>query len=273
MPTIDVKRVVTEALGTAMLVFFGVGVATLSFGFGFTGGSTSAGVVATAFAFGLVLLALAYALGPISGCHINPAVTLAFLVGRRIALRDAVGYWVAQVVGGIVGARVLYGVVHSSAAYRTSMGLGANGFGGKSMVGLDAFGAVLVEVVLTMLFVFVVLTVTRDGSPPLLGGAAIGLALTVVHLIGIPLTGTSVNPARSIAPAVFVGGAALTQLWVFILAPLAGAAAAAGLHRYLFPPTEPEAEPEAIPAPADSVPAQRKAPATRRRSGSPAPGA
>src|SRR5206468_22024 len=134
----DVRKLVAEALGTACLVFFAVGTATLCFGYALTGSSTSAGVVATALAFGLVLLTLAYALGPISGAHVNPAVTLGFLVSRRIALRDAVGYWVAQVVGGIIGALVLYGVVNSSSTYRSGMGLGANGFGKESMIGLNS---------------------------------------------------------------------------------------------------------------------------------------
>jgi aquaporin Z len=227
------RNFVAEAAGTGLLVFFGVGVATLSFGFGFTGASVAAGVVATALAFGLVLLVLAYALGPISGCHINPAVTLGFLAARRISMREAVSYWTAQIVGGIAGALVLWGVVQSSSAYRDRMGLGQNGFGKHSMVGLSSGGALLVEVVLTFLFVFVILSVTRRQASPLFAGATIGLALTVVHLTGIPLTGTSVNPARSLGPALIVGGDALRQLWVFILAPLAGGALAAFAHQYL----------------------------------------
>jgi aquaporin Z len=233
-----VRKLVAEAAGTAMLVFFAVGVATLSFGFGFTGGSTSAGVVATALAFGLVLLVLAYALGPISGCHVNPAVTMGFLAAKRIRLREAVSYWIAQVVGAIVGALVLWGVVHSGTRYHDSVGLGANGFGKQSMIGLSAGGAILVEVVMTFLFVFTVLSVTRKAASPLMAGLAIGLALTVVHLFGIPMTGTSVNPARSIGPALFVGGVALSQLWVFIVAPLIGGALAAFAHEYLFPSAE-----------------------------------
>src|SRR5436190_707470 len=197
MSEVGVRKLVAEAAGTAMLVFFAVGVATLSFGFGFTGASTSAGVVTTAFAFGLVLLVLAYALGPISGCHINPAVTMGFLAARRITFREAVSYWFAQVAG-----------------------------------------AILVEIVLTFLFVFTVLSVTRKAAAPLMAGMAIGLALVVVHLVGIPLTGTSANPARSIGPALFVGGVALSQLWVFILAPLVGGAAAAYAHEFLFPSAE-----------------------------------
>lgn len=245
MGALDVKKLVAEGAGTALLVFFGAGVATLSFGFGAAGSSISAGVVATAFAFGLVLLVLVYALGPISGAHVNPAVTLGFLVARRISVRDAAGYWVAQLVGGIVGALVLYGVVHSSSIYQSRMGLGANGFGKESMVRLDAGGAILVEVVLTFLFVFAVLSVTRKAASALTAGVAIGFALATVHLMGIPLTGTSVNPARSIGPALFVGGAALSQLWVFILAPLAGGAIAALAHEYVFPAAE-DAQPQIV---------------------------
>ena len=239
----DVRKLVAEALGTACLVFFAVGTATLSFGFALTGPSLTAGVVTTALAFGLVLLALAYALGPISGCHVNPAVTLGFLVSRRITLVEATEYWAAQIVGGILGAAVLRGMFASAKGYSTkSNGLGADGFGSKSMVHLGAGGAFLAEAVLTFLFVFVVLAVTRKAAWPQLGGVAIGLALTTVHLIGIPLTGTSVNPARSIGPALFVGGSALSQLWLFILAPLVGAVAAALLGAYLYPGEAPAPE-------------------------------
>src|SRR3954454_7604444 len=151
---IDRKKLVAEATGTALLVFFAVGVATLSFGFGLTGSSISAGIVATALAFGLVLLVMAYALGPISGCHVNPAVTMGFLVARRIELREAIGYMVAQVVGAIVGAFGLWAVLHGGSAYNDDVGLGTNGFGKQSMIGLNAVGAVTAEIVLTSLFVF-----------------------------------------------------------------------------------------------------------------------
>ncbi|MGB8649297.1 MAG: aquaporin [Mycobacteriales bacterium] len=232
------RRLVAEAVGTAFLVFVAVGVATLSFGFGATGSSISAGVVATALAFGLVLLVLAYGLGPISGCHVNPAVTMGFLVARRMTLAEALGYWGAQVLGGIVGALGLYGLVHSTDAYRSSMGLGADGIGKKSMTGINSWGALLVETLLTFLFVLTVLSVTRKAASPLNAGIAIGFALTAVHLIGIPFTGTSVNPARSIGPALFVGGLALSQLWIFILAPMVGGAIAALAHEYMYPASE-----------------------------------
>ena len=231
-----VRKFVAEALGTACLVFFGVGVATLSFGFKLTGSSTSAGVVTTALAFGFVMLILAYALGPICGAHINPAVTMGFFVARRISPADAAGYWVAQIVGAIVGAAILRVMFAGAPGYSTkTTGLGTNGFGKDSMIHLGTGGAFLAEVVLTFMFVLVVLTVTRKAAWPQLGGVAIGLALATVHLIGIPLTGTSVNPARSIGPALFVGGAALSQLWLFILAPLVGGAIAAATSWYLYP--------------------------------------
>jgi aquaporin Z len=232
---IDRKKLVAEAVGTALLVFFAVGVATLSFGFGFAGSSTAAGVVATALAFGLVLLTMAYTLGPISGCHVNPAVTMGFLVSKRMELREAIGYMVAQVAGAIVGAFGLWAVLQGAKSYNSDFGMGQNGFGKESMVGINAIGALTIEVVMTALFVFTILSVTRKAAPPLVAGAIIGLSLTVVHLIGIPFTGTSVNPARSIGPALFVGGVALSQLWVFIVAPLVGGALAAYAHEYLYP--------------------------------------
>lgn len=246
---LDVRKIAGEAAGTAFLVFFAVGTATLSFGFGTAGQVPAAGVVATALAFGLVLLALVYALGAISGCHINPAVTLGFLVARRIPLAEAVWYWVAQVVGAIVGALVLWGMFSGAQGYSVNkQGLGANGFGSASMIHVNAAGAFLAEVVLTFLFVFVVLTVTRKAAWPQLGGVAIGLALTAVHLIGIPITGTSVNPARSIAPALFVGGLALSQLWLFIIAPLVGGLIAALVSTYLYPEHAPAPELSAVAA-------------------------
>ena len=235
------RSLLAELLGTAMLVFFGVGVATLSFGFKIAGTSISAGIVATALAFGLVLMMMVYALGPISGCHVNPAVTIGLLVARKISLSDAVGYWVAQVVGAIAGAAALYGVVHATSSYTKSMGLGTNGYGSNSMVGLNAGGALVIEVIMTFLFVLAILAVTRRTSNAAVAGLVIGLTLTLVHIIGIALDGTSVNPARSIGPALFVGGDALRQLWVFILGPLVGGVLAALVYLVFYPTTEDEA--------------------------------
>jgi aquaporin Z len=231
------------------LVFFGVGTATLTFGFKTTGGSVAAGVVATALAFGLVLLVLVYGIGPVSGCHVNPAVTIGFLAARRISLVDAAGYWAAQSVGGIAGAALLYGLFHLAAAYNGSVGLGANGYDKASLIGVNAGGAFLAEVVLTFLFVFVILAVTRRASNATVAGLVIGLSLALVHVMGIPIDGTSVNPARSLASAIFAAGTALSQVWVFIIAPLAGGAISAALYVFLFP----EGEEEAAVAPAPEV--------------------
>ena len=228
------KALFAEFIGTALLVFFAVGTATLTFGFHVTGSSASAGVVATALSFGLVIAALVYALGPISGCHINPAVTIGFLVARRISITDAIGYWVAQIVGAIAGAALLYGMFHLTSTYSKAVGLGADGYGSSSMIGAKLGAAFIAEVVLTFLFVFVILAVTRDTTHASVAGLVIGLTLTIVHIIGIPIDGTSVNPARSIGPALFVGGTALSQLWLFVVAPLLGGVCAAGALRVLY---------------------------------------
>ncbi len=229
------RKLAAEFLGTALLVIFAVGTATLSFGFKFAGASTSAGVVTTALAFGLVLLALVYAIGPISGCHVNPAVTIGFLASRRIALSEAIGYWIAQLGGGVAGAVVLWAIFEGSPDYsRATTGLGADGWGKHSLTHINTGGAFAAETVLTFLFVLVVLSATSRIASAEFAGLAIGMALTVVHLVGIPLTGTSVNPARSLGPAVVVGGDALRQLWLFILAPLLGGVIAALVHQYLF---------------------------------------
>jgi aquaporin Z len=239
---VNPRSLFAEALGTALLVFLAVGTATLTFGYRFAGSSGSAGVVATALAFGLVLLVLVYALGPISGCHINPAVTMGFLVSRRMSLDEALGYWIAQFVGGIAGAAGLFGVFHGTPSYSTdTIGLGTNGYRAHSFVGLNVGATFAVEVVLTFVFVFVILAVTRRAANAIVAGVVIGLALALVHLIGIPLDGTSVNPARSLGPALFVGSSALHQVWVFIVAPLVGGALSALVFAFLYPEGEAEA--------------------------------
>jgi aquaporin Z len=226
-----IKKLLAEFVGTAVLVVIAVGVATESFGFHLFGLSYSAGVVATAFAFGLVLVALVYAIGPVSGCHINPAVTMGFLATGRMKLVEGVSYMVAQVAGGIAGAYLLYWMMTTSPLYHKSVqGLGTDGYGKASHLFVSQGGAFLIEVVLTTVFVMVVLFATHKAAIQGAAGVAIGFALVMVHLIGIPLTGTSVNPARSLGPALVVGGTALSQVWLFIIAPLVGGIVAAIIH-------------------------------------------
>ena len=230
----DFRKLVAEFLGTMVLVVIAVGVATESFGFHLFGLSYAAGVVATALAFGMVLVALVYAIGPISGCHVNPAVTLGFLATGRMKIQEGIGYLIAQFAGGIVGAYLLYWMFTTSPLYHKSIqGLGTDGYGTKSRLLVSQGGAFLIEVVLTAIFVLVVLFATHKAAIQGAVGVAIGFALLMVHLIGIPLTGTSVNPARSLGPALVVGGTALSQVWVFIVAPLVGAIVAALIHLLL----------------------------------------
>ncbi|MCF0156748.1 MAG: MIP family channel protein [Veillonella sp.] len=229
------NKYVAEFLGTMILVFFGTGTAVVTGGF--TGGLENGflGVVAIAMAFGLTIVAGAYAIGHISGCHVNPAVSIGVWLAGRMSAVDFVGYVIAQVIGAFAGTGLLHLVVANSA---TLSGYGADGFGTLSAVGLSATGAFVVETFLTFVFVLVILGVTASQKTAPLAGLVIGATLTMVHLIGIPLTGTSVNPARSIAPAVFTGGLALGQLWLFIVAPLVGGALAALVHRVCFPVKE-----------------------------------
>src|SRR3954470_12033977 len=211
------RKYAAEAVGTFILVFFAVGSAVFGF--------QVIGAVGVALAFGLVLLALAYAIGPLSGCNINPAVTLGLLLARRISPREAGGYWIGQVLGAVAAAAVLKALVSWGGVKDQTGALGTNSWGKT----INGGGAFVVEVVLTALLVLVVLLVTGRATAPGFAGLAIGLTLTVIHLVGIPLTGTGVNPARSIGPALFEGGEALKQLWLFVLAPLLGAVLAAGV--------------------------------------------
>lgn len=216
------RSVVAEAIGTFVLVFFAVGSAVFGF--------DKIGPVGVALAFGLVLLALAYAIGPISGCHVNPAVS------RGISAAEAGLYVVAQVAGAIVAGGLLKLLVVAGGITDQTGGLGTNSWGKT----VNLFGALVVEIILTAkiiltaLLVMVVLLVTHADAAPGFAGLAIGLVLTVIHLVGIPLTGTSVNPARSIGPALFAGPEALSQLWLFIIAPLLGAVLAVGVVRGLL---------------------------------------
>jgi len=222
------RRATAEAVGTFVLVFGGVGSAVVA--------GKLIGNLGVAFAFGLSLLAMAYAIGPVSGCHINPAVTLGLLTSRRITLRDAIEYWIAQAVGAIIAAFVLFIVIKSRAGgYDLSnQGFGANGYGSHSPDGYPLGGALIIEVVLTAFLVFTVLAATDRIANVAFAGIPIGLVLVLIHLVGIPVDNMSVNPARSLGPAVFVGGWALGQLWLFIVAPLIGAVLGSLVHRLLF---------------------------------------
>jgi len=206
-----------------------------------------------ALTFGLSVTAMAYAIGPVSGCHINPAVTLGFIGSGRMKLVEGVEYLVAQFAGGIVGAYLLYWMFTTSPLYNKSVqGLGTDGYGSKSLLHVSEGGAFLIEVVLTAIFVSVVLFATHKAAIQGAAGVAIGFALLMVHLIGIPLTGTSVNPARSLGPALVVGGTALSQVWLFIVAPLVGALVAALIHLGLTYGTG-ESAAEVAPEPAGTV--------------------
>jgi aquaporin Z len=221
------QRYLAELLGTAVLVFIGCGSAVIA--------GQQVGYLGIAFAFGLTVLAMVYAIGGISGCHINPAITLAMLTAGKIKAKDAVFYIVAQCIGAIIGAGVLFLIARGNAGYSiTANGLGQNGFGAYSPAGYSLLAAFLAEVVLTFIFLLVIFGSTGKDAPKGFAGLSIGLALVLIHIVGIPVTGTSVNPARSLGPAVFVGGAALSQLWLFILAPVIGALLAAVLWRYVF---------------------------------------
>jgi len=215
------KKYFAECIGTAVLTLLGCGTAV------FVGCGEPAGVAATALAFGLAVVAMAYTIGGISGCHINPAITLGCLLAKRMNLKDACGYWVGQLVGGVIGAALLYWIVSATGApgaMGDPAGLGTNGVANAGGVG----GALLVEIIATCIFVFVVLGTTDSkvgaGNK---AGLAIGLSLVLIHLVCINLTGTSVNPARSFGPALFVGGEALANVWVFFVGPLVGGALAA----------------------------------------------
>lgn len=215
------KKYIAEFLGTLILVLFGTGIAVVS------GGD----LVATSLAFGLSIVACAYVIGNISGCHINPAVSLAMLISKKIDIKDFIFYVISQILGAIAGSAILFFIL-SNTNLGTSA-LGANFYGELSANNITLVGAIVTEIVLTFVFIYTILGVTSDDDKKNISGLIIGLTLTFVHLIGIGLTGTSVNPARSIAPAIFLGGEAFKQVWVFIVFPLVGATLAAFLFKYL----------------------------------------
>ena len=225
------NKYIAEFLGTMILVFFGTGTAVVTGGFTGGIGAGFLGVMAIALAFGLTIVAGAYAIGHISGCHVNPAVSLGVLLAGRMSVKDFIGYVIAQVIGAFAGSGLLSTVVNSSEILH---GYGADGYAALSAVGLSMSGAFIVETFLTFVFVLVILGVTASEKTSAIAGLVIGATLTMVHLIGIPLTGTSVNPARALAPAVFTGGEALSQVWRFVVAPVLGGAIAAVFHRAWF---------------------------------------
>jgi aquaporin Z len=221
------KKYIAELIGTMVLVLFGCGSAAIA--------GTVLGNLGIALAFGLSIVAMAYVIGDISGCHVNPAVSIGMWIDGRMETKDLVMYIIFQCIGAIIGIALLAAIINSAPSLGgyAATGLGQNGFGSASSVGLDVVGAILVEIILTFVFVFTVLGVTKKAENGAVAGIVIGLTLAFVHILGIPLTGTSVNPARSLAPALFLGGQALQQVWVFILAPIVGAVIAGLLYKGL----------------------------------------
>ncbi|ALT68397.1 MIP family channel protein [Methanobrevibacter millerae] len=222
------KRYISELIGTMVLVLFGCGSAAIA--------GTVLGNLGIAMAFGLSIVAMAYVIGDISGCHINPAVSIGMWIDGRMELKDLIMYIIFQCIGAIIGTAILAMLINSAPSLGGYMatGLGQNGFGAASSVGINLYGALITEIILTFVFVFTVLGVTRSEKTGVIAGIVIGLTLAFVHIMGIPLTGTSVNPARSLAPALFMGGVALQQVWVFIVAPIIGAVIAGLAHKGLY---------------------------------------
>ena len=230
----SIRKYIAEFIGTAVLVIFGCGSAVAANAMLDAQGvmvALSFSTLAISVAFGLVIVAMAYSVGNVSGCHINPAVSLGMLIAGRMSVTDFIGYVISQLLGGIAGAAVLMGILGG-----IEYGLGTNGYGADASA-MDATlaQALAIEVVLTFVFVFTILGVTSKVQNSSVAGIVIGLTLTLVHILGVPFTGTSVNPARSFGPALFMGGEALSQVWVFIVAPLIGAAIAAIVFKLLQP--------------------------------------
>jgi aquaporin Z len=226
-----IKKLGAEFLGTAWLVLGGCGSAVLAaavpqLGIGFVGVSL---------AFGLTVVTMAYAIGHVSGCHLNPAVSVGLWAGGRFKAADLLGYIVAQVLGAIAGAGVLYVIASGKTDFSLVGGFASNGYGAHSPGGYGLVAALVCEIVLSFVFLFVIMGATHGNAPKGFAPLAIGLCLTLIHLISIPVTNTSVNPARSTGPALFVGGWALQQLWLFWVAPLVGGALGGGAYRWLSP--------------------------------------
>lgn len=225
------KPLLAELVGTFTLVLFGCGAAVLAGG--------EVGQLGIAFAFGLAIVAMAYGIGPISGCHVNPAVSFGAFIAGRMDMNTMIRYWAAQFVGAALGAAVLYLIASGRAGYDLATnGLGQNGWGPGYLGEYTLLAALVFEVVATFLFLVVILGSTQKSAPGMMAGLAIGLTLAVIHIVGIQVTGVSVNPARSFGPAIIVGGTAISQLWLFLVAPLAGAALAGLLFRRKLLETE-----------------------------------
>ncbi len=229
------KKVTAEFIGTLSLVLFGCGAAVIS-GTAPIEGLSGLGLLGISLAFGLTVVVMAYAIGPISGCHINPAITIAMVVAGKMPAKEAVGHIIAQFVGAVAGAGILYAIIsgrHDFVALK-EWGLGSNGWGEGYLANYSVTSAFITEVVMTCLFLIVIFaTTSKLGNSPLTG-LAIGVTLVLIHLVAIPVTGTSVNPARSFGPAIFAGGKALSQLWLFIVAPVIGAVLGAVIWKNLL---------------------------------------
>ena len=224
-----IKKLVAEFIGTAWLVLGGCGAALLAAAYPELG----IGFVGVSLAFGLTVVTMAYAIGHVSGCHLNPAVSVGLWAGGRFRGADLPGYVIAQVAGGLAGAGVLYVIASGQAGFDVSAGFASNGYGEHSPGGYALTAALVCEVVMTFAFLFVIMGSTHGRAPAGFAPLAIGLCLTLIHLISIPVTNTSVNPARSTGPAILVGGWALQQLWLFWVAPLVGAVLAGVTYRWL----------------------------------------
>ncbi len=230
------KAYVAEAIGTFWLTFGGCGSAVIAAGFPQVG----IGLLGVALAFGLTVVTMAYAIGHISGCHLNPAVTVGLLAGGRFPAGQVIPYIIAQLIGAIVAAAVLYLIAKGAPGFDLAKGFATNGYGDRSLGHYDLMSALVTEVVMTMLFLFVIMGSTHGKAPAGFAPLAIGLCLTLIHLVSIPVTNTSVNPARSTGPALFVGAGALEQLWLFWVAPLVGGILGGVIYRWLSP--EPHGE-------------------------------
>ncbi|SOR32119.1 aquaporin [Methylorubrum extorquens] len=243
----DIRKCAAEAIGTFWLTFAGCGSAVIAAGFPEVG----IGLLGVSAAFGLTVVTMAYAIGHISGCHLNPAVTFGLAAGGRFPTRDIPPYVISQVIGGVVAAALLYAIASGSPGFDVAKGFAANGYGEHSPGQYGLFSCLLAEVVLTMMFLFVIMGATHGKAPVGFAPLAIGLCLTLVHLVGIPVTNLSVNPARSTGPALFAGGGAIAQLWLFWVAPILGGVLGGMLYHWIS--AEPSAQVTGVvpPAPAE----------------------